>query len=913
MIMEKIKKEIELIKDSGLFDSEWYLSSYPDVELSGIDPIVHFVKYGSKLGRKSRREADFGEAKPASSEDLADTKSENNSASIKKIISNEKNPKNELKENINLVAASSFFDKGWYLSEYRDVALKGIDPVSHYVRNGRWEGRNPGPLFNTKWYMAEYREKLADDINPLVHYLRYGRREGCLPSPPEAENDAWWSRFNPSLKSRLGSDLASKSKSYNVMATINFSNKTRNPPAIIIPVYNAPDEVEDCLQSIIRNTKEDCRVIVINDASPDPKVRELLKCYTETNKIEIYHNEKNLGFTRTVNRGVELAGRSDVIFLNSDTKVTPGWLRNLRLAVYSGEKVGTATPFSNNAGAFSAPEMGKQNNLPSWISLDDYARAITQASMRAYPRVPTGNGFCMYIRRDCLDEVGPLDATAFPRGYGEENDFCMRAGRLGWQHVVDDATLIYHVRSASFGDAKTDLMKQGRAIIDQRYPEYTTAVRTAFSSAEIISTRDRVKETINVIGNEKAIKPRILFVISTLTGGTPQTNQDLMGALSDKIEAFVLRCNSCRITLMHYKDGSYVDMEMHILSEPIKAFPHRSAEYDAVVANWLSDYAIEMVHVRHIAWHSLGLIDVSKMLGLPVAFSFHDFYAVCPTVKLLDEGFNYCAGKCTGTQGYCKPELWLEPDFPNLKNGAIYQWRKAFSEVLSKCDVFITTAESAKRTMVECYPFMKDRQFHVIPHGRDFSGFKQLASELHTNDVIKIVIPGNISKAKGADIVLELAEKSHSAGIEIHIVGNVSKDLAGAKNIIFHGSYQRDEFDSFVEKIKPHVGAIFSIWPETYCHTLTELWACGVPVIAFDYGAVGDRIRESGGGWLISQPTTEEVVMAIMNIRRNFEDYLIKVNRIEDWQKHTSEVCTCHKMSREYLDVYNQLFPVAIN
>ena len=42
----------------------------------------------------------------------------------------------------------------------------------------------------------------------------------------------------------------------------------------------------------------------------------------------------------------------------------------------------------------------------------------------------------MYIRRDCLDAVGPFDEAAFGRGYGEENDFCLRASHLGWRHVT---------------------------------------------------------------------------------------------------------------------------------------------------------------------------------------------------------------------------------------------------------------------------------------------------------------------------------------------------------------------------------------------------------------------------------------------------------------------------------------------
>ena len=97
---------------------------------------------------------------------------------------------------------------------------------------------------------------------------------------------------------------------------------------------------------------------------------------------------------------------------------------------------------------------------------------ITHISAVLRPSVPTGNGFCMYIRRSCIDEVGTFDEAAFPRGYGEENDFCMRALHRGWRNIVDDRTIVYHRRSASFGEDKSGLIKQAASILNEKYPEY---------------------------------------------------------------------------------------------------------------------------------------------------------------------------------------------------------------------------------------------------------------------------------------------------------------------------------------------------------------------------------------------------------------------------------------------------------
>ena len=419
---------------------------------------------------------------------------------------------------------------------------------------------------------------------------------------------------------------------------------------------------------------------MIDDASPDPEIARILLTIRDWPELEVRRNAENLGFTRTVNLGIALAGSADVVFLNSDTLVTPGWLRNLRHAAYSDPEVGTASPFSNNAGAFSAPEPGVANPLPEWMTLDEYGRAVTQASRRQYPRVPTTNGFCMYVKRACIDAVGPLDAAAFPRGYGEENDFCMRAGRNGWSHVIDDATLIYHVRSASFGAQKGPLILRGRQILDERYPEYKKAISVFEHDRTIRTSRHRVAETIAATAARPGeVKPRGLYVGATRTGGTPQTNEDLMGALSDSVETLVLWSNAAQMSLQLYRNGKYVDLATHRLERPIKGFPHRSDEYDRVVAAWLAEYAVEYLHIRHIAWHSLGIIDAAKSAGIPVIFSFHDFYTICPTVKLLDEKNVYCGGTCTATTGECAHELWTDVDFPPLKHRGIHDWKATFA------------------------------------------------------------------------------------------------------------------------------------------------------------------------------------------------------------------------------------------
>ncbi|MGM1054033.1 MAG: glycosyltransferase [Pseudomonadota bacterium] len=799
-----------------------------------------------------------------------------------------------------LVAESGLFDAERYLSENPDVADASMDPLRHYLQHGGAEGREPGKAFDTAYYLSQLPEGKTEGVAPLLHFLKIGELQGLKPHREWSDAPWWWQLQGPD---KAPSEYLSTRR-----LLPGLAHAAQQPlPAIIIPVFNAVEALGDCLDSVAKHTQIDCRILLIDDASTDPGVQQLLESYRSRWPFECYRNSQNLGFTRTVNKGLQLAGRSDVVLLNADTRVTPGWLGRLRVAAYHQPDVGTVTPFSNNAGAFSVPKPGS-NTVPEAFSLERFARAIGQASSRRYPQVPTGNGFCLYIRRDCLDEVGELDAEAFPRGYGEENDFCMRAGGKGWQHVIDDATYIYHVRSASFGEEKRELMAEGRQVIDTRYPTYTEQVREAFGGAALQEARQDV-ETLEALPKAlvQQMLPRVLYVIATRTGGTPQTNKDLMQALAGQVECFVLHCDRRVMTLQHFTQGVYTELARHALAEPLEPFPHHSDEYDRVVADWLVAWSIELVHVRHIAWHSLGLLKVAEWLGIPKVFSFHDYYTICPTVKLLDDQQSFCAGRCTPGEGYCRHELWPEESVVQLKHGQVKPWQRTFAAVLQQCDAFVTTTGQAREVILGRYPLLEQKPFSVIAHGRDFSAMAQLAPCPEAGEPLRLVVPGNISPAKGGALIEALAKLLPPGEIEIHMLGRVSPELALPASVVCHGEYARDEFHLKLAEIKPHAGAVLSIWPETWCHTLTELWSAGVPVVGFDIGAVGERIRETGAGWLTADFTAEALHQLLQGLHHP-DQWHPRQQAVVAWQQGEGLQQSCDNMAKEYLTVYERIW-----
>jgi GT2 family glycosyltransferase/glycosyltransferase involved in cell wall biosynthesis len=631
---------------------------------------------------------------------------------------------------------------------------------------------------------------------------------------------------------------------------------------VIVPVYNAAKELEACLRSLVENTTLACRILIVDDASTNADVERVIQEFTALDQVFAIRNGTNLGFVASCNIGIESAAPDDVVLLNSDTEVPQRWLENLKLAAYSRPRVATVTPLSNNAGVFSAPEINVRNELRADLTLSQTSRLISHVSRCVFPDVPTGHGFCLFMRRACLDEIGALDAKAFPRGYGEENDFCMRALRRGYVNLLDDRTYVHHKGSASFGEEKHRLIAVAQLTLQRRYPEYK-ALTTEFETDDpMIAVRWRVRR--GLARHASAPRLRVLFVLSTRSGGTPQTNEDLMSALGDRYETLLLHCDASRIELSRFDGalGLSETIEHYDLGSQITVGTHSSDEYDEFVAELLVRYAIELVHIRHIAWHSLSLTRLCDRLFIPVVFSFHDFYAICPTVKLLDAHTEPCCLAGIPTATPCKFDLWT-CETPHLKPGFINRWREMMTEMLQHCSAFVTTSTDAHGRLCAAFPFLRERDFRVINHGRDFERMLAAPERPVGGQPVRVLVPGNLSPAKGAQLLDQLAVLEGGRQFEFHVLGNPGR-LVEKPGLVLHGQYVRKDFLARVQAIDPHMGAVLSRWPETYCHTLTEMWAAGLPIVATDIGALGERIHRHGGGWLLEPAMTAPQVLAAL-------------------------------------------------
>jgi glycosyltransferase involved in cell wall biosynthesis len=675
--------------------------------------------------------------------------------------------------------------------------------------------------------------------------------------------------------------------------------------------------VRRCIESVLTHTSmARAEVLLIDDASTDPGTRSLLARYGKLPHVTLLRNEQNLGFTRTVNRGIQHVKGRDIVLLNSDTVVGPRWLEALAAVAYGAQDVATATALSDNAGAFSTPRSGA-NDTNSLLPVYDAARLSGRLAPTQAHFVPTGNGFCMYMRRDAIDATGLLDEINFPRGYGEENDWCMRAGELGWRHAIALHAYAHHVNAVSFGaEAKQKLRDDARQVLDRLHPDYSVQIKRAFGpGTPLTSQREAMEDALDKVRKNHGapVRPRVMFVVSTRNGGTPLTNEDLMRGISHLYEPLLLVSDTRELQLIDYSEQRPIELARHSLSEQITFIPHDSAEYDAVVARWLMQFGVELVHVRHIAWHSLGLVQVAKRLEIPVVFSFHDFYTMCPSVNLTNGKDPWCESGVVSPHVYSP--LWVRRDPRSVEaveatdpNAVLALWKRRMNAMLSGCDAFVTTSAGVKEILSKNLPILAERSqdFHVIPHGRDFDHFLAPARAPRRREPLRALVAGNITESKGLDTLLEMLRLDEDEHIELHVIGTGRESLIKHPRVRNHGAYARKDFDKLVAKIKPHVGLVLSIWPETFCHTLTECWAAGVPVVGSNLGAVGERIRESGIGWAVDPHDAAGILALLQRIRKGDEDWSEQVQALGHWRQTAGEFDVA-KMAERYLDVYAEV------
>lgn len=264
---------------------------------------------------------------------------------------------------------------------------------------------------------------------------------------------------------------------------------------VVVPVFRGAAATRRCLESVLANMQRIAMcVVVVDDASPEAEISAYVDALAMSGRIELVRSERNLGFVRAVNLGMARHPNRDVVLLNSDTEVANDWLDRLAACAAREPDIGTVTPFSNQATICSYPFEGWSAGIPGGLGLAALDALFASVNAERCEDLPTAVGFCMYIRRACLDAVGSFDDERFGRGYGEENDFCLRAAEAGWRNIVAADVFVFHEGAVSFADERDALMEAAGRLLVERHPEYPAEVSAFVAADSLRSFRRAVDE-----------------------------------------------------------------------------------------------------------------------------------------------------------------------------------------------------------------------------------------------------------------------------------------------------------------------------------------------------------------------------------------------------------------------------------
>ncbi|HEX5096471.1 MAG TPA: glycosyltransferase [Acidimicrobiia bacterium] len=641
---------------------------------------------------------------------------------------------------------------------------------------------------------------------------------------------------------------------------------------IIVPIYRGVEEVQRCLASVVRHAKRTqaaAELLLLNDGSPVEEMHAMLQRFVDETTalpVRLLRNEQNLGFVKTVNRGMR-AATGDVVVLNSDTVVTAGWLDSL-VRTASADDVATVTPLTNFGSLATLPPsiiraFGLDSDAPR---IDEAAAFVSRHSARLCPEVIAGVGFCMYITRRALDICGELDEATFGRGYGEEVDFCLRASRVGFRHLIDDATFIYHEGGVSFGAEREEGMMRGSELLHARYPFFRPAntkerrenpLRTSFAALELGMTERDTR------------RPHVLHLLHppSVIGGTEKHLDSLLRALFDEFDAAVLypnRESNFVLRTMWNVSGESIEHEFLIPGAPrtvTKAYDEVSA---AALETALTMFDFDAVHVQNLIGHSLSSFDVLASFDGPVVCSVRDLYLACPNHSLLYMNQEPCG--IPDDLSFCRRCLPATREEP-------LEYLLAFREIvesrLDAVDHWVFASQSAADYFFRAYEVDAER-VELIPHGAIIdAGFRvqDVDEGLIFDEPLRFAFVGLGWTKKGLAVVNELAERFADTAIEFHHFGELKE--RASPYLRCHGPYDNEVLPFLLQRAGIQVVLLPGPYAETFGHVMTEAIVGGIPVIGATYSALGERLRASRAGWTVDPANIDEIEDLVRNLDRS--------------------------------------------
>ena len=615
----------------------------------------------------------------------------------------------------------------------------------------------------------------------------------------------------------------------------------RAPLDIVIPVFRGAGDFASCLESLRGQTQRGVRIVVVDDGSEDLELCAAVDAAEADGLVTLLRHGSNQGFPAAVRTGLRhaLADRPrDVLLLNADTILPPGAIDRLRRAAYAAADTGSVTPMTNDGTIVSYPRPDHPTLAPRGEAL----RALDAAFAACHPgvtvEIPTAVGFCMLLRHDCLLETGGFRDDVFAQGYGEENDWCLRAGHLGWRHVAAADVFVAHTGGTSFGVLKSHLIARNLTLLNRLHPGYDQLIAQYQARDPLEPVRHAVDQHRFAAG--RCPQGSVLLITHDRGGGVARhVTQRVAAIRAVGLRPILLRpghSGACRVSeppegdevVFHLPDGLDALVQALRLERPQHAELH------------------------HFIGYGLDIVVVAERLGVPTDIYLHDYATWCPRVTMLGDGDRYCGEPteietCVDCVARNGTRLEDPIDVASLRTRSQTWLAAARQVVVPSRDTALRFGRHFPQSTPRVSAWENDAALAVAVPDR--------AQAPRPGARLRVLVPGAIGLDKGYAVLRACAvdARARDLPLEFVVVGFTMDDarLLETGRVFITGRFEETEGPSLVASEHADLGFLPSVWPETWCYALSLLWQAGLRVAAFDLGAQAERIRATGTGFVM--------------------------------------------------------------
>ena len=723
------------------------------------------------------------------------------------------------------------------------IDLKGLDAVEGFVAateaeglaGWAWHPRNPAraPTIEIRFADGSSRRLVAKEMvgawpsgQPLARPRRFSVPATTIPAglvEVVSGRPLWGSPIDPGLERRSAAGLEQSFTPIwaDVVGPAQLAQPARPPVDVIVPVYRGLRVTMACIHSVLPTLPPASRLHVVDDAGGDAELGQALDDLAASGRILLHRLPVNRGFPSAANTGIRAAAGRDVILLNSDTIVPPGWLQQLADAAHSAPDIGSACPLSNDATILSYPKRNASNAMTDPLPISALA---LRANGGATVDIPVAVGFCMYIRRDCLEGVGLLREDLWAQGYGEENDWCLRARHRGWRHVAAPGCFVAHEGGASFGAARQHLLARNGALLERLHPGYGAMVGAWIGRDPLGPARRRMDA---LRWRERRKASAVVLVTHAAGGGVDRVVAGRVRALRAlAVRPIVIRPGDDTAVL---GDGDTPNLRYRL-----------PEEWDGLLRLLRTD-RVERVELHHTLGHSPEVLHLAERLGVPHEVYVHDYASFCARIALVPE-HSYCGEPPLAGCEACVADHGsnLEEDIPPtaLVARSALLLGSAQRVVAPAFDVATRIRRHFPAVLPAVTPWEEDNALHPPPPTRW--------------PVRHVCVIGGIGVEKGYEVLLGCVRDAAARALPLRftVAGYTADDerLLNAGPVFITGQYAEEEAEALVRAQHADIALIPSVWPETWCFTLGVAWRAGLRAAVFDLGAPAERVRRTGWG-----------------------------------------------------------------